>query len=135
MFENIGSKIKGLASFMCWIGIGVSVMGGIILLAYSGEAWYNEEICILLGFATMIGGSLLSWLSSFVLYGFGELIENSAIIAGKTEKRITAQSNGVAAFTEKDRRISNLNDLKARGLITADEYNKKLEDLENGNEK
>lgn len=79
----------------------------------------------------MIGGSLLSWLSSFVLYGFGELIENSAIIAGKTEKRITAQSNGVVALTEKDRRISNLNDLKARGLITADEYNKKLEELEN----
>lgn len=39
----------------------------------------------LIGILTMVLGSLLSWVSSFVLYGFGEIVENSALIAGKKE--------------------------------------------------
>ena len=30
-----------------------------------------------------VGGALLSWVSSFVLYGFGQLVENSDVIAGR----------------------------------------------------
>lgn len=76
MFNNIGSKIKGLASVICFGGIILCIIIGIVVAAL-------DEDLILAGFAIMILGALLSWVSSFVLYGFGELVENSAIIAGK----------------------------------------------------
>ena len=34
-------------------------------------------ILILPGFLVMIFGSLASWVSSFFIYGFGQLVENS----------------------------------------------------------
>ena len=33
------------------------------------------------GFAVLIVGSLVSWIGSFFVYGFGELIENTTVIA------------------------------------------------------
>ena len=32
MFEDIGKKIKGLARFLCWVGIGISVIIAIALI-------------------------------------------------------------------------------------------------------
>lgn len=124
MFENIGSKIKALASVACAVGIAVSIIGGIIVMC-------TVEELIGIGFVVMIGGSLLSWLSSFVLYGFGELVENSAIVARKTEQSIVGSNDGEFMSKNKNEKVSYLNDLKARGLITIDEYNKKLAELEN----
>lgn len=123
MFENIGSKIKALASVACAVGIAVSIIGGIIVMC-------TVEELIGIGFVVMIGGSLLSWLSSFVLYGFGELVENSAIVARKTEQSIVGSNDGEFMSKNKNEKVSYLNDLKARGLITIDEYNKKLAELE-----
>ncbi len=71
MFENIDSKIKALAQFLCWCGIGVSVLAGIIMC-------FMEEL-ILVGILTLVIGSLASWAGAFLLYGFGELIEYQKI--------------------------------------------------------
>lgn len=65
MFDNIGGKIKVVAQVVCWIGIITSVISGIVTF----------EESVLLGFLIMIVGSFISWISSFTLYGFGELIE------------------------------------------------------------
>ena len=73
MFSNIGGKIKRLAIAICAVGIGVSVLSGMIKNA-SGAM-------LGMGFAILIGGSLLSWIGSFFAYGFGELIENTTVIA------------------------------------------------------
>jgi len=73
MFSNIGGKIKRLATAICAVGIGVSVLCGMIIIA-SGAM-------LGMGFAILIGGSLLSWIGSFFAYGFGELIENTTVIA------------------------------------------------------
>lgn len=73
MFSNIGGKIKRLATAICAVGIGVSVLCGMIIIA-SGAM-------LVMGFAILIGGSLLSWIGSFFAYGFGELIENTTVIA------------------------------------------------------
>ena len=118
MFDNVGSKIKGLASFFCWGGIIASIIGGIILIGL-------DEDLIFAGIAVIVIGSLLSWISSFVLYGFGELVANSAIIAGKRADDSVQHPNTVAP-QDKNEKIAALNNLKAKGLISEDEYNKKI---------
>lgn len=91
MFSNIGRKIKITAKVLCWIGIIISVVSGLGMIAagFSG-LWTltGSVVTILGGIGTALLGSLLSWVGSFLMVGFGELVENSAIIAanvGKTE--------------------------------------------------
>lgn len=122
MFANVGSKIKALASFFCWGGIIASVIGGIIVITL-------DEDLVWAGLAVIIIGSLLSWVSSFVLYGFGELVVNSAIIAGKRADDSVQHPNTVAP-QDKNEKIAALNNLKAKGLISEDEYSRKLAELE-----
>lgn len=64
MFDNIGGKIKGFAKIVAWLGIILSVIIGLLSMATGG---------ILI----MIIGGVSSWVGSFVLYGFGQLVENS----------------------------------------------------------
>lgn len=73
MFVNIGAKIKMLAKVLCWIGIVASVIGGIAIMAGTGSSG------VLPGLLTIVLGTLFSWIGSFVLYGFGEMVENSDI--------------------------------------------------------
>ncbi len=68
MFDNIGGKIKVLAKVVCWIGIVVSVILGLLT---------GNSITALL---TMVIGSVASWVGSFMTYGFGQLIENTDIL-------------------------------------------------------
>ena len=85
MFDNIGGKIKGLATFICWFGIIVSVIAGIAMISSATQGRYTDETLVWTGIAVAVLGSLLSWVGSFVLYGFGELVENSSVIAKNTE--------------------------------------------------
>ena len=70
MFDNIGGKIKTVAKVFCWIGIIASIMLGVMLP-------FTAEVV----FAIIIVGCLGSWVGSFVLYGFGELIETVSILS------------------------------------------------------
>ena len=70
MFGNIGGKIKSLAQITTWLGIISSVIWGVVLMA-------TDEDLIPAGIIIALLGSLVSWVSSFVLYGFGQLIENT----------------------------------------------------------
>ncbi len=84
MFKNIGSKIKNVAEFFTWIGIIVSIIVFLISISMGSD----ESIAI--GFIILIIGCLGSWLSSLVLYGFGQLVENSDVMAGKrTSSRLS----------------------------------------------
>ena len=86
MFNNIGEKIKTLAIIITILGIVASVISGIAFIVSSIVDSYDVSRLaagIILGVLTMVVGSLLSWISSFLLYGFGELIENSTIIKEK----------------------------------------------------
>lgn len=67
MFDNIGDKIKTSAMILCFIGIGVAVVLGIIM--FSESFW--------LGIGTILIGTVASWLGAICLYGFGELIEET----------------------------------------------------------
>lgn len=77
MFDNIGGKIKTLTRVVCWIGIAASAIGGVVCMV-------DDEV--LLGLAVIVGGALASWVGSFVLYGFGELVENVMVIAELSAK-------------------------------------------------
>lgn len=68
MYENIGLKLKGLATVWAAIGMIASFIGGLVMMTaeYVGAGW-----------AILILGSLLSWISGMFTYGFGQLIENS----------------------------------------------------------
>jgi len=93
MFDNIGGKIKGLAVVICILGIAASVLGGIALI--SANSRYNPTATA--GWIVLIAGSLGSWIGSFTLYGFGELIEktcenNEALLWMKAEMLEIKQS-------------------------------------------
>lgn len=77
MFNNIGGKIKTLAQVICALGIIGSVIGGIVFIC-------NE--IVLVGIVVLACGSLLSWVGSLGLYGFGHLIENTDILVAHGEK-------------------------------------------------
>lgn len=70
MFTNIGTKIKTTAKVFAWVGIILSVLAGVALTISAG---------FIGGILVAIVGSLLSWVGSLALYGFGELVENSDI--------------------------------------------------------
>ena len=72
MFDNIGGKIKTIAKIGCWVGIIASAILGILLMMEEG---------FFAGIIVMVALGLASWISSLTLYGFGDLIENTAITA------------------------------------------------------
>ena len=77
MFNNIGSKIKRLAMVVTAIEMAVAITYGTMCFV-SGS--------ILTGVLIIVGGGLFAWISSFFIYGFGELIENTSKIAKSTSK-------------------------------------------------
>lgn len=70
MFDNIGGKMKSLAKVVCWIGIISCVISGFVMTV-------TDEDLTFLGIVIIVIGSLVSWVSSFAVYGFGQLIENT----------------------------------------------------------
>ncbi len=85
MFDNIGGKIKGLAKFIYWVGFIISVIAGISILlggaSISNSFGVSGLPVFFVGLAVIAIGSLLSWVGSLTLYGFGELVENSTYCA------------------------------------------------------
>ncbi len=71
MYENVGEKIKSLAITIAVIEFLLTAIPGIILMA-------TDESMILTGLIVIIVGFIVAWLSSLLLYGFGELIELTA---------------------------------------------------------
>lgn len=75
MFEEVGNKIKGLAKFLTVSGIIISCIVGFVLWAIL--TWW-------IGLLVIVFGSLVFWIFSLFLYGFGQLVENSDTIAKDT---------------------------------------------------
>lgn len=70
MFANIGGKIEGIAKFLTAIGI---ILGVIICILMTSI----DEDMFLIGLLIGAVIGLLSWISSFTLYGYGALISSS----------------------------------------------------------
>lgn len=78
MFDDIGKKIKTLAKVVCVLGIIFSIIfgGRIMIRGFSspGDDLFFEGVLII------VIGCISSWLSVFVLYGLGELIDKTSSI-------------------------------------------------------
>jgi len=79
--DSIGDKIQGLARFLFWAEIIGSIIIAIVML-YNATTAYNEnrEWDIFLAVLCIIGGIVVATFSSWILYGFGELIEKVSSI-------------------------------------------------------
>lgn len=67
LFSNIGGKIKTLATVIAVAGMGLGVLFMIALV-------FVDEDFIVSGLLAAVAMILVSWISSFTLYGFGSLI-------------------------------------------------------------
>ncbi len=74
MFNNIGGKIKVLAMVICWTGIILNVCFSIFLFVSGFRV--NNTYLLLVSALVLVLGPLFSWIGSFLLYGFGELVES-----------------------------------------------------------
>jgi len=131
MFESIGKKIMSLAKIVAWIGIIASVVIGTVQISV-------DETFIFSGIIVILMGSLVSWLSSFLLYGFGKLIDNTDILVaasigknGIVQKKSISQQgqkkDQVSKVVEKDEDLFDeallkLEDLREKGEITEEQY-------------
>lgn len=79
MFNNIAGKIKALAKVTCWFGIIAYVIIGMIIIG-------TNEYLALAGILIAVVGPFFSWICSLILYGFGQLLENSDIIAEQSAR-------------------------------------------------
>lgn len=77
MFDNIGGKIKGIAIIFFIFELVCVFFSGIAAMASGDEGFF-------IGIVIMVAGFFISYLSVILFYAFGELVENSAIIAENT---------------------------------------------------
>ncbi|MCR4874725.1 MAG: hypothetical protein K5923_03150 [Clostridia bacterium] len=79
LFSHIGKKIMTLAKVICWLGIIGSVIMAIVIMA-SGKFFdtaFEKGYVVGYGIGYGLAGCIVSWLSTWILYGFGRLIDNS----------------------------------------------------------
>ena len=101
MFQNIGKKIKTVAIVIMIVGIVLSVLGG--LFAFWGGYLGFDFITALVSFIMIASlGILGSWLSVFILYGFGELVDQSMAMTQRQEEilRLLKEQKGTAPRQE-----------------------------------
>lgn len=138
MYDEIGKKIKMLAKVSFYIMAGIIGILGIVLAV----SLFNDELMLavlaLLGTAVII---FLVWISTFILYGFGELIDRACNIdrkfnrgSGKSveydeyeiEKKKKVEAEVAKALKEERKRIEKLKNLLKQELITQEEFEKSM---------
>ena len=112
MYDNIGGKIKGFAFVSFFILTIASVISGIGI-------WSSDDDYIMLGILVMVLGPFLSWMLSWLLYGFGELIDKVTEIEKNT--RFFNDISETQAKTDSER-FERIEKLRSQGLITEEEY-------------
>lgn len=88
MYNNIGGKIKGSAMVIAFIeGIVAFISGASIILL-------SEDIAYV-GVMVMIIGVLIAYISSWLLYGYGELIEKTSEICKALNTGTTSNTQAI----------------------------------------
>ena len=124
MFENIGKKIKTLANVLCWLGIIVSIITARIMFIMAEAASYDTDgLYIGLGFSFLFLAPLFSWINSFFIYGFGELIDKICDI--ERNMRSDGRKSNTQVEIELER-VEKLERLRSQSLITEEEYQQAL---------
>ena len=117
MYDNIGKKIKNFAIW-CFVGESVaSVIGAISFLATQSDDDYVIPAVI-----ALFLGPIIAFISSWFVYGFGEIIEKLTEI----ERNTRGNTKSRTQLNNDDARIEKLESLRAQGLITEEEYQKAI---------
>ena len=100
MFQNIEKKLKAMAKAMAVLGV-LAVIAGAVLLIYIAD---NASLLPYVGSGTgVIMGGFALFVGSFFAYGFGQLIENTALGAPVAPSApactVTASTPGNATAT------------------------------------
>lgn len=94
MFSNIGRKIMGLAKFVCFIGIALSLLAGFGPWLFSGGMGGELGPYALVGLFTALMGCVGSWLGALVLYGFGQMVDDTSRMREMTESKFLTRPSG-----------------------------------------
>lgn len=92
MYSDIGTKIKKMVEFVVGAGIAFFVIWGIIAIISQPKS--------LSGLLIIIIGPLLCWLSGFILYGFGELVDKVCAIEKHLQSSAAKKQLAEEAETE-----------------------------------
>ena len=68
MFDNVGVKIKGLAKALFIIETVLAVIAGFGVMLVASKLF-------VVGLWILLFGPIAAWISSLLIYGFGELID------------------------------------------------------------
>ena len=89
MFENSGEKLKKVVIVLFWL----SIIGYVLLaFAFGWEEYYSSArgrysvFNAVYFFTFLIGGPLVSYISTLVLVAFADLVENTQYIKKATEE-------------------------------------------------
>lgn len=116
MYNNIGGKIKGLAVAAFIFNLIVPIIACIAISSIDDEF-------IPIGIIVLIVGFFFAWVSTWLLYGYGELIEKTCAIERNT--RGSLPKSEIQAKND-NLRENKINELRAKGLITVSEYEKMI---------
>ena len=78
MFDHVGEKIMKAAGAICGVGIGAFIVVGIIMFLM-GATRHNGAGLMLAGVVVAVFGPMLAWVVSLMVYGYGEMVNNSRI--------------------------------------------------------
>ena len=87
MFNNIGSRIRLMAQFYAGLGFAASVLAGLAGFGWIRNTDPGDQVrAVVLGCGIGLGGILFFWVSSWLMYGFGELIVRTTEVARAVRK-------------------------------------------------
>ncbi len=103
LYSNIGEKIKRLAKFIFIVEAILFIIAGILLLS-------ADEDLALHGLLTLSFGPIIAWVSSWILYAFGELVEKTVknedntrnILKLLKEKSTTKNNSSYATYVKNE---------------------------------
>ena len=92
MYNDIGGKIKGLAKAIFIFETFISIVMGFVFIILAAQTPIDVVainpsapiIDIISGLLLIVVGPIVAWISSWLLYGFGELISKTCDIAENT---------------------------------------------------
>lgn len=99
LFWNIGGKIKFLTKVCFIFEVLLCTIGALSIMFI-----IDKRYSILLSLFLMIVGFLVSWVSCFFMYGFGELIETNSDISRSTAKIQAKQDRILNQLSEKNKK-------------------------------
>ena len=92
MFDRIGEKIEIMAKTIFWLGALLSGIIGLLFISLASET--DAPIFGFIGLFVVGIGCAISYASVIKLYGFGEIIKNTTIIAeALTENTVSSNSS------------------------------------------